>query len=299
MSLSSYLGDSRCKQQALDRLVEMEKSGHLVPRPIYWSGREGSLVGSLLQGDDLDEWERQLGLPKWFALAIDNLFTNGPNLKASVAWGLALLGAIPIGVDLGDAGSRIIIELLDGETYGLSSAAGDGSLREVSRSVVALHRETLRGSIVEGSDWRTIRRHAVAQTNALPADSVDAAIGACVESAAWDPRVSRTAVSDTCRSWQKAASGISMARQSTWTSADDDRIKSLLDRLHAEAKADALDDDRFVDVFKLLNEKHPEQAAQLKSHIRLQETSYAKQWGRVTQLLHSVVTHAKDEVRSA
>lgn len=295
MTFSAYRNDMQCKQEALNRLMAMQKSEHLIPRPIYWNGSEGSLVGSVSRSDDLDAWESQLGLPKWSALAIDILFASGPSLKTSADWGLALLDAIPLGIDLSDAGSRMIADLLDGEVCGLSSAVGDRSLGEVLQSVVAFHRNILDGNTVEAADWRAVRRLAVTQTNTFPAGSIEALIGACVESAAWDARTSRTAVSDTCRSWINAANGISMARQSAWTQADDDRIKSLLDRLHADAKAQAPDDGRFIDVFKLLEEHHPDQATQLKAHIKLQKSSYAEQWERVTRRLqHVVATHAVD-----
>lgn len=293
----AYLGDALCKRQVLERLLSLQKADTWAMRPIYWDGRTGSLVGSLLQGENLDEWERLFGLPKWLALAIDNLFASGPDLKAGLEFGIALLDAIPVGADMRTVGSRVVIELLEGLPCGLLPIVSMHAMTETLISVSLLHRRITDGGDVDAAEWRAVRRRAVAQTDAVERGSVDADVGACIEAATWDPRTSRTAVSDTGRVWIKATSDAEVARQSGWCAHDDERMKALLDRLHADAKAAGATG--FIDVFKLLDEKHPEEARQLKAQIALEHACRGAQWRKITDLLLRVATEAGGAVKAA
>jgi hypothetical protein len=247
------------------------------------------LVGSLLHSDDLGEWERLFGLPKWLALALDGLLVSALDVQRGVAAGIALLEAIPVGVDVRAAGNRFLWELLEGTKDGLIALLPTGGLADVLHKVAALHWRRLKDAEIAPEEWRQTRRQALALTDTLDKGSPEAAIGACIEAAAWDPATSRTVVSDTCRCWIGVMSQAAAARQSNWTPEDDARIHALLGRLHADAKAKAGDGGGGINAFKLLEQQQPQEATRFKAHLALQQTEYAVQWQRAVDCLQRVL----------
>jgi hypothetical protein len=289
---SSYHGEVRCKQRLLERVRTraLQSESAWVKRPVYWNGTAGSFVGSLLQGDDLSKWERLFGLPKWMALAIDTLFAEAPDLQQGIASGISFLEAVPIGADLRTAGNQMLHELLSDGEGSVASLLPTDLLRDVARSVANLHGRTLQGFEVTPEEWRIMRRYAVAKTDLAEVKSIESVFGACIEAAAWDPTTSRTAVSDTCVGYIRATTELAVARHSNWTSDDDDRIRALLNSLHANAVAQEGYDGSFVDVFKLLAEHHPKQAGLLQEHINLEGRFGAEQWQYTVNLLKRVLS---------
>lgn len=290
MRLIAYRADPHVRQQLLDRLQTLEWAGHWVHRPIHWNGEAGSVVGSLLQGEDLDRWEAEFGLPKWLALAIDSMVAANPT--TGVAWAIHLLEGIPPGMPMDTVGSRSLLELLKGETHGLHHVEAAAGLTDALEGVAALHAARLAGQDLDSASWRKARRAAVEQTNAQESGSVAAAVGSCIEAAAWDPMQSRSAVSDTLRGWMNARIAADMATY-PWGKTDDDEIRRLLSAIRDEAEAGRPPGDTgFINVFDLLEEKHPEQAKRLRTYNRYQRRQYATQWRQAALLLQNVVLSA-------
>lgn len=292
MRAPAYRGEAACKQQLLERLRELERKGSWVARPIHWNGEAGSLVGSLLQGEDLDAWEQRFGLPKWLALLLDGLLVAAPALPEGVACAIELLQALPVGADADAAGSRCVLALLEGGDCGLATLDPGEAAATALAAVAGLHRRRLSGELIAPAQWRQLRRETVALVDTLPPDSADAAVGACIEAAAWDPASSRTAVSDTLHGWLRAMTAAAVARED-WSAADDERIKALLAQLHAEAKAVADYDGAFIDVFQLLERKHPQQATRLKAHMAHGRGQAAVQWRRAAEALRAALAAAE------
>lgn len=289
LNLAAFRGDDAVKQQALDRLRGLQQSGEWVARPLHWNGKAGSLVGSLLQSEDLGGWEAHLGLPKWLALALDAIFVSAPSVDEGVDRGVTVLDALAPGTRLDVAGSRMLLGLLDDEDM-RAAVSGSGALTDALCKVSTLHRRLLNGETVPAATWRTARRETVALTDGLPPGSLPAASGACIEAAAWDPASSRTAVSDTLRTWFALKALAATAPH--WTAEDDARIQSLGNRLQAEARAQATDPAAFIDVFKLIEDRHPGEATRLKAHLRRQREAQQHAWQQAARLLQQSLSHA-------
>lgn len=291
MTLHAYNGDPQLRQQVIDQLQSLEKAGRWEHRPLYWNGEVGSFVGSLLQGDDLDRWEADYGLPKWLALTIDSMVAAHSNM--GVSWGIHLLQGIPPGMPMDTMGSRILLELLKGKTHGLNGLEAAAGLAEALEGVAALHASRLAGQDIDNAAWRKARREAVAQTNAQAPGSVAASVGTCIESAAWDPMQSRSAVSDTLRGWMNARIAAGMAVY-PWGKAEDEDMKRTLEALQAEDKAGREPGDTgSTNVFLLLEQKHPEKARRLRAFYRYQRSQYGKQWRRAALAMQNIL-HAAD-----
>lgn len=290
MGMRAYRGEPQLRDQVVDRLKSLEQAGQWIHRPIHWNGEAGSLVGSLLRGEDLDRWEADFGLPKWLALAVDSMIAANP--QDGVSWGIRLLQHIPPGMPMDTAGNRCLLELLRGETFGLRGLEAAAGLAESLDAVAALHAARLAGEDISGAQWRQARRTAVAQTNAQASQSVAASVGACIEAAAWDPAQSRSAVSDTLRGWMNVRVAVAMAAY-PWGREDDEEMKQLLDALHAQDKAGREPGDtEYTNVFTLLEEKHPDKAKRLVAFNRFQRGQYTEQWHRAAQSLESLLQAA-------
>ncbi|GEM_PF-15293 len=297
MTLHAYHGDPQLRQQVIDQLQSLEKAGRWEHRPLYWNGDVGSFVGSLLRGDDLDRWEADYGLPKWLALTIDSMVAANSTL--GVSWGIHLMQGIQPGMAMDTVGSRSLLELLKGKTLGLNGLEAAAGLSEALDGVAALHAARLAGQDIDNASWRKARREAVAQTNAQTPESVAASVGTCIESAAWDPMQSRSAVSDTLRGWMNAHIAANMALY-PWGKADDEEMKQLLEALHAEdmvgREPGATD---YTNVFLLLEQKHPEKAKRLRAFYRYQRSQYGKQWRRAAVAMQSILHAAEGDAPAA
>ena len=64
MSLSAFQADEKSRALVLHDLRANLELGRVVPGPLSWNGREGSVVGCILQSQDLTQWELDLGLPQ-------------------------------------------------------------------------------------------------------------------------------------------------------------------------------------------------------------------------------------------
>ncbi|WP_406625219.1 S9 family peptidase [Acidovorax sp. SDU_ACID1] len=283
MTLLAYKADPDCKQRTMDRLRTLKQAGQWSARPIHWDGRTGSLVGSLLQSEDVEQWQPCLGLPAWLALALDGVLANTPDLAAGIRRAVALLEAVPAGIDLSLAGSRCILVLLLDPAHGLASFAQARAepLAGILQAVAALHLACLRGDRVEPAEWRRVRRQAVQETDGFAKTDVEAALGAVIEAAAWDPRTSRTAVSDTLRQWAWASSArAARSDPPGWTADDEQRVRQRLEELHRQAKAQALpgQEHEHIDVFKLLREQDPALYDHAMLPGRYRKAQAARQW---------------------
>ncbi|BFO55604.1 S9 family peptidase [Acidovorax sacchari] len=291
MPLNAYHGNPQLRQQVIDQLQSLEKAGRWEHRPLYWNGEVGSFVGTLLQGDDLDRWEADFGLPKWLALTIDSMVAANSTL--GVSWGIHLMQGIQPGMAMDTVGSRSLLELLKGKTHGLNGLEAAAGLAEALEGVAALHAARLAGQDVDSASWRKARRAAVEQTNAQTPGSVAASVGTCIEAAAWDPMQSRSAVSDTLRGWMNARIATSMAVY-PWGKEEDDDMKQVLEALHAEDMASREPGDTdYTNVFALLEQKHPEKARRLRAFYRYQRSQYARQWRQAALAMQNIL-HATD-----
>ncbi len=287
MDMLAYHGNPQLRQQVLDRLQALVQAEKWVHRPIHWNGEAGSVVGSLLQSENLDAWEADFGLPKWLALVIDAMTASNP--AGGVPWSLRVLQGIEPGTPMATAGSRCVLELLQGERHGLVQQSAPAELAEALATVTALHQARLAGQDVAPTQWRQARRAAVAATNLHAAGSLGAALGTCIEAAAWDPAQSRTAVSDTLRGWMGVKICAAMEAY-PWGKAEDEQMHAMLGALHAEAKAARPPEEAgSINVFAMLEERHPEWARRASEVNRFRNSQYVEQWLRATLAIEDIL----------
>lgn len=278
-------GNSAARKDAvMEHLHRLEGVGTWIYRPLFWDGdaQAGSIVGSLLRGDDLDQWQIQMGLPKWLALLIDSVWFGAPSQKEGVAAAVAIIKGVETGIDVTRVGNRLVMRLLNEAIEKVSRFNLRSDLGKLAADITQLHQRCVEDGDVSAGEWRHVRRAATTVVKDLAPDSVDAALGACVEAAAWDPRGSRTAVSDTLYYWLGARLALAL-RDYGWTSADDSRIQLLLDTLNAQAVASAPDDP--TNVFTLLERHHPEEATRLKARFAYEKQQSAVYWRRALEIL--------------
>lgn len=284
LTMQAFGNDPACKDAVMENLRRLEAAGTWIYRPLFWDAdaQAGSMVGSLLRGDDLDQWQIQMGLPKWLALLIDGVWSGAPSRKEGVTAAIAIIQGVETGIDVTRVGSRFVMCLLSEAIEKVSGFGPRGEMGKLAADIAQLHRRCVEDGDVSAGEWRDVRRAATTVVKDLAPDSVDAALGACVEATAWDPRRSRTVVSDTLYYWLRARVALTL-RDYGWTSADDSRIQLLLDTLNAQAVASAPDEQ--TNVFTLLERHHPEEATRLKARFAYERQQYADYWRRALQIL--------------
>jgi hypothetical protein len=271
---SAFHHDEAVRQAALARLQAAAQSGRLQGGHVAWSENTCSVIGALTGTDDLQAWQDQLGLPAWLALVLEAAAGGRRDVTMVVETAAVLLNAIPLGADLDRQGSALIVRLLHDAARVLTpeglSPALDGALTQVS----ALHARSMAGEDVTPAEWKTARRHATSLTDTLAEPASDQrhrAVARCVESAAWDPQRSRTAVLDTLRQWTEAYREKSMLDYG-WTAASDAKVQAQLDSLHARYVVDA--EEPKPNVFTLYEQYHDADAAALRAMLAFQRENH-------------------------
>jgi hypothetical protein len=264
-TLSAFHGDPVQRSVALQRLADHIAANHLTGGPMAWDGVTGSVVGCLIESKDPQAWEDRLGLAKWLAHAIDAVTVHLPPPLALQKTS-ELLNAIPSGGDTGPLGSDLIARLL-GEVAAEQAASLPPALQPSLEQVMALHQRRLAGELVDAAEWKTVRRAALLATDGFDEarQPREHAIGGAIEAAAWDPLRSTQVVADVLRQWL-ALERLKSDSEFGWTDADDANTRRLLARMQEDFKEPFPEETR--DVFLLLEEHHPEDAARLRAYMK-------------------------------
>ncbi|MFU8926320.1 hypothetical protein [Acinetobacter puyangensis] len=283
----SFNQDIAVKQGVIDNLKQLAgQTDKWQRQSVSWNGQEGSLIGHILQSEDLQDWEN-LGLPKWLAITLDYFLITSPSLEEGIKTGIGLVEAIPVGQNLQTLGSTYLVELLSHKEYGLQQLGCNPELLKALDLLVAVHQKSVQGETVAASEWRALRKQLVAITNQFTDGQIEQRIGACLEAAAWDPINSRTVVSDSVRTWNNAQSHVVISQH--WSAQDDIDIKALLDKIYAAAKAEQ-ETEEAIDVFSLLEVQYPEDATRLKNHMKLQREQPAGFWRESAQHFQTLLS---------
>jgi hypothetical protein len=285
MNLNAYQSNPALRDEAIERLRRHAVDGHLAPGPLKWDGAKGSVVGCILESDNLAQWEHVLGLPQWLATTADGIAAAQPSVDAALAFGVDLLGAVRPGADVSRAGSAVVLSVLAdaGDFIGKLTDV-PAELVDLSAQVQALHRRVLDGDRPAPAEWRPVRRAATALTDTLALDLLKS-LSTCVETAAWDPTTSKAVVFDTLRVYSKAAIHKADA-ESGFTAADDANIRKHLHLMWEThlAHQPALQE-QGITVFSLLEEHHPDVSATLKWKMQLDRDAFAYANRRAAEVL--------------
>lgn len=290
MTLSAFHGSEEVRARLLARLQQHAAADRLRPGPLAWNGESCSLVGCMIEADDLALWEAQSGLPAWLAVTADALAGMLPGHPEALAFGVRLLTAIVPSSQLQAAGAVLAGRLIDEMAAAMPAALMTPELGQAVAQVRALHGAAARGAGSAPSDWKAARRLAVRATDALR-EPAQLALAQCVETAAWDTMRSPSCVCDTIRVW-KAGMNEQAVRDSGWTDADDKDMASTLQHLHDTYLLPA--PHLTLTVFDLLEEHYPEKAFRLRESYRHERESGANTTRRAIDMLIDAVAQAGD-----
>lgn len=270
--LCAFLGKPEVRTAALARLEQRARAGKLTQGALFFNGQLASPAAALVNSDDGQVWQAQLGLAQWLAFAIDHT-CNGLPADKTVQRVEALLQGIALGSDTARLGSRVVQRILQSVAQQLATC-GDHArdLLAAGSMIEQLHAELLAGGTPPPAAWRAARKAAVDATNQL-ADPLEKAFGACVEAAGWHPGLSPTTVGDVLRLRGQVPTE-HVDQLFGWTAEDDQRTRTLLAEMHTRY----LKDKPFAgkDVFMHLREDHPEAEARLLAYTRFQRGENAR-----------------------
>lgn len=269
--MQSFQDNPELKRSMLHKAKAFQTSGNWSNRPVYWDGKSGSLVGSLLGGEDLDQWTREFALPKWVALLLDMIAIMQPSAEDAKAAQISLLEALPVGVDLDQYGNLVLSRFLEETDKDLSFLSATHPLRVALACVMELHKAEMTGKSLEPSEWRKVRSDAIAATDQTATDSPEAKFGAVIEAAAWDLRTSRSVVADTLRSWINARQELFVQQKVSERGLSTfEETKSLLEKIHEQERNKREDPKEFINVFEILEEYYPKEYKDLKDFHQIQ-----------------------------
>jgi len=268
MTLHAYQSMAAARDAAIARLRAHAEAKELAPGPLAWNGAKGSLVGCILESEDLAQWEHELGLPQWLATTVDGLAAQQATVDDALAFGVELLSAIRPGADVSLAGSVVIVSVLDdADDFVARLAEVPAELQQAATAVRALHRRLLEGERPAPTEWRAARRSATALTDAQSSELLKS-LATCVETAAWDPLTSKSVVFDTLRVYGRAAVHKADA-ESGFTAEDDAEIRAHLDLMWKTHLADKPElQEQGITVFALLAQHYPAIDEKLRRKIR-------------------------------
>lgn len=238
MLLSAFNADPAVRAAALARLERAAADGRLTGGVLAWDEKGGSVAGALAETGDATRWQAELGLPRWFAHALDTM-TRPLGREAALAQTRAILEAVTPGRDLSTAGSQLMCLLLNEVS---TASRPEGDLASALSDILVLHHRRLRDDPVAPADWRKARGAAGRALADLPGEAGEGerqslpeararAVGLAIESAAWDPMNSPSALSDLLRQWLQLE-GLKSDEEFGWTQEDDTLIRAQLREMY-------------------------------------------------------------------
>jgi hypothetical protein len=236
------------------------------------AGDVSSPAARMADDPNLSVFQQRLGIPKAFGGLIDTIAASLGTAARATQFAEDWLGAAPVGSDLHGVAHAVLLWLLTDPEHGLVRHATSDAERQMIDRVAALHRRSRSGEVVDARQWRDARTAAMAATDSLQG-GMQKAVGHTIEAAAWDPASSGTVLADTARNWM-ATEG--QAAPDRISSEEDRAIRARLKGLFEDAKASGAASER-IDVFKLLEQHHPAEAAELRKKIAAQREQ-ANDW---------------------
>jgi len=250
---TAFHNDANVRDLALKRLRTHVAAGRLVPGPLQWNGEQGSLVGCLVESDELIVWQAKLGLPQWLAVTLDALSANLHETAEMEQFGVDCLQAIRVGADVDATGSALVVHVLD--VAAQATASVPAGVADSLAAVRALHVRAAARQAVAPAEWRAARKAATQVTDTLEEETPAHDLSACVESAAWDPQRASSSVNDVLRLWQNTCRA-QATHDAGWTREIDTRIRTRLQEMFDVHMGGVQGDT--ITVFDMLAKYHPE-----------------------------------------
>ena len=118
----AYHGDAAVKAKYVERFAAHRAADAVVQGTGYADGR-GCFVGCTLQRYDHAQFPVELGWPEWLAYLADRIFEGLPRAEAA-QFGTDLIGAVPVGADLGSVRVPFLVDLQRRNLARLEGAEG-------------------------------------------------------------------------------------------------------------------------------------------------------------------------------
>lgn len=263
--MQSFYNDMAVKAETLRRLRAHAAADEVRNAPTHWNDGTGSPAACMVDDPSLSVWQERLGIPKALGSLVDTIAASQGTARRAAQYTTDWLEAVPIGQDLHGVAHAVLVWLLTDREHGVVRHATSDVERRMIDAVAALHRRSRLGDRPEAAVWRDVRHAAMAATDSL-ATEMQKAVGHTAEAAAWDPATTGLVLSDTARSWM--AIDMRAAPEKIW-SEEDRAIQARLKALFEDAKASGLASDK-IDVFKLLEQRHPAEHTRLLQKIALE-----------------------------
>jgi hypothetical protein len=197
MACRAFNGDPSVKALALDLLTARIDGGAFrYGGPFEPDG--ATAMQCVAESDDPQDYSERVGFPLPLAVALDEFVScivraKGDGPEYAKAW----LADTPVGADLSDVPSFTMWFMLEDDGLRRVACLSD-SVERSRREILHLHRRWLDRDLPTPSDWRAVRKAAVAAANAVAGDRLLSGAARTIEAAAWPGDVS-SALHDTLR----------------------------------------------------------------------------------------------------
>jgi len=283
MTLCAFHNDASLQSRSIAGLRTCLERRLVKPGPFDWSETGGSVVGCILQSNDITLWESKLGLPSWLAVTLDSLSAQQSSDSDACDFSIKLLEVIRPGANLRNAGSDVILAVLERVGDTMDSVQSLPGVTEVH----ALHQRASAGEAIAPSQWRAARALATSLSDALAGSNTwEYGWAQCAETAAWDPHRSPSVVFDTLRVWHNTQVTRAVADVG-WTESSDAQMGALLQTLYDQYVKDSPDPE--LTVFDMLAKLHPADDARLLAKYEVERRVSSDTTASGTEILLTVL----------
>ena len=156
--LLAFHNDPKIKEKYIARVKAHAEADEII-KGRYWEDGKGRAVGCTIEGEDHNRYEKELGIPAILAHLEDRLFEDMSNEDA-MKFPLQFLEAIPVGADLSQVFTKLVIWEWEDEKHGLKNIKEikeDKELSDCCEKVCGMYKRKLNGEEVKVKEWRELK----------------------------------------------------------------------------------------------------------------------------------------------
>lgn len=296
MTLSAFYAQAQVRQLALQNFSAQLQAEKIYAGSLYYEPQKCSVAGSLILSNDAQTWKDVLGLPLWFAYALDAV-TNPIRPQFLAHEVETLLNAIPLGIDLSDYAPKVIVAFLQQIDAAMLI---DSPLAEVLTRVNDVYQQQLQNNPPTAASWRQLRKNILSAKDrlaALPEPHAarnlplerQHAIGNVLEACAWNSLSSATTVAEVIQYWI-FLQNIELDLVFGWGAEDQQNIEAALEQMYSQYIVPNNDEQR--DVYQLLEQYKPELAARLRDYYQFTKEFDTRNAQKAASILFAVLNTA-------
>jgi hypothetical protein len=262
----AFRGAAAVKQAAIERLARHWPTGRVAPQfLIAYDEASGacSVMGATIEGSDVAEYERQLGIPAAAAQLHEGLLYHCGHQRASedaerpssfviadfasdypTQW----LHAIPLGADLGTVAPRFVAWLLHDllDEHGPWLRQLDPAVRAAGEQVGVLFDAAIAGASIPAARWKTARHAAIDATDAA-GSGFARDVAAFIEAIAWPPESSLDELhGHVINLWFALSTNLQRQQKSAEEIDLDNVVEQFMGEMRAASQQSDFDFDAFV-----------------------------------------------------